>query len=107
MKIIKQYFSRRSSLSVCIALAMAGITSPVYAELYFAPELISSDIRSVADLSRFQREGAQLPGVYQTDIYVNGKQALNRQLRFIDTSGLQASSNEKKMCIRISTIIPG
>ncbi|WP_411165321.1 fimbrial biogenesis usher protein [Klebsiella oxytoca] len=96
MKIIKQYFSRRSSLSVCIALAMAGITSPVYAELYFAPELISSDIRSVADLSRFQREGAQLPGVYQTDIYVNGKQALNRPLRFIDTSEPQASSNEKK-----------
>lgn len=38
----------------------------------------------VADLSRFGKEGAQLPGNYQVDIYINNKQVTSRNLQFND-----------------------
>lgn len=58
----------------------------VRAELYFAPELISSDPQMVADLSRFEKAGAQLPGTYQVDIFVNGTLVTTRDLQFIDAT---------------------
>lgn len=56
------------------------------AELYFAPELIASDLEMVADLSRFEKAGAQLPGNYQVDIFINGKEVASRDVQFIDAT---------------------
>lgn len=53
-------------------------------QLYFDPSLIAEDSQMVADLSRFEKSGAQLPGVYQVDVYVNGKFISNRDIRFND-----------------------
>lgn len=68
-----------------VFVASALMLSPcAHAELYFPAELVTSDAQMVADLSRFGKEGAQLPGSYQVDIYVNNKQVASRTLRFID-----------------------
>lgn len=71
-----------TSVGMALILPVTG-----HAELYFAPELISSDPQMVADLSRFEKSGAQLPGTYQVDIYVNGKQVDSRDIRFVDAGG--------------------
>lgn len=61
------------------------IYSPLaYASLYFPPELVASDAQMVADLSYFEKEGSQLPGDYQVDIYINGQQIASDNMRFID-----------------------
>ncbi|WP_338577438.1 fimbrial biogenesis usher protein [Erwinia sp. E_sp_W01_1] len=64
---------------VALALPLAG-----HADLYFPPALVAADPQMVADLSRFEKEGAQLPGSYQVDIYINGTPAGSRQIRFIE-----------------------
>lgn len=92
----------RSSSPVAMSVGIA-LLLPVaaHAELYFAPEFIASDLQSVADLSRFEKEGAQLPGYYQVDIYVNGSQATSRNLRFM---GAPAPDVEKNVAeVRDST----
>ncbi|KAB8312455.1 fimbrial protein FimD [Erwinia endophytica] len=67
------------SVGVALLLPVTG-----HAELYFPPQMVSSDPQMVADLSRFEKNGAQLPGSYQVDIYVNGKLMANRNLSFTD-----------------------
>lgn len=42
------------------------------AEFYFDPSMISGDASSVADLTRFETNGTQLPGIYDVDVTVNG-----------------------------------
>lgn len=79
-----------SPLAACIGIAFAFPLN-AHAELYFAPELIASDAQMVADLSRFEKEGAQLPGTYQVDVFVDGKQVANRSLRFIDAGKPEGS----------------
>lgn len=75
--------STLSPVALCIAMTLI-FPSFVRAELYFPSELVASDAKMVADLSRFGKEGAQLPGNYQVDIFVNNKQVTSRNLRFID-----------------------
>ncbi|AWF33331.1 papC C-terminal domain protein (plasmid) [Klebsiella oxytoca] len=73
-----------------------------HADLYFAPELIASDPQMVADLSRFEKSGSQLPGTYQVEIYVNGKQVGSRDLRFVDADR-DGHNNEKKDAVSPDT----
>lgn len=40
----------------------------------------------VADLTRFEKSGTQLPGNYLVDIYINGKEVNSRNLQFIDAA---------------------
>jgi len=62
--------------------------SEVRAELYFDPSMIEHDgDTTVADLSAFEHEGNQLPGAYQTDIYLNDVFVASRTLRFIAQGG--------------------
>lgn len=75
-----------SSVALCVA-AVLMLPLCAHAELYFPAELIASDAQMVADLSRFGKAGAQLPGNYQVDIYVNNKQIASRNLRFINAGG--------------------
>lgn len=56
---------------------------PVEADLYFPPEMLGPELGEIAELSRFQKQGAQLPGDYPVDIYLNEKLLANRTLRFI------------------------
>jgi len=79
-----------SPVAFCVAV---GLMLPGYAhaDLYFPTELFAADGQAVADLSRFGKVGAQLPGNYQVDIYVNNRQVTSRNLRFID-AGTQAEA---------------
>lgn len=93
-KIRNQIKSVPESKSIYIFMFMARCFAAVlmlplraHAELYFPAELVASDPTMVADLSRFGKEGAQLAGVYQVDIYVNNKLIVSRNLRFIDADG--------------------
>lgn len=100
-----QHGNKHGGKANCLSLHLTAIAASVgmalllpttgHAELYFAPELIASDPQMVADLSRFEKSGAQLPSIYQVDIYVNGKQVGSRDLRFVDADG-DGNNNEKK-----------
>ncbi|MBS1204905.1 MAG: fimbrial biosis outer rane usher protein [Proteobacteria bacterium] len=74
-----------SPVAMYIAMVLM-IPVDAQADLYFAPELLASDTQTVADLSRFEKEGAQLPGYYYVDIYINDKLTLSRNLQFIVAS---------------------
>lgn len=75
----------RLPMSIMTLLMGAALfPSSGHAELYFAPELISSDPAMVADLTRLQNAGNQLPGAYEVDIYLNGTRVTERSLMFID-----------------------
>lgn len=83
----------RAVSAVAFLVQLALFSSSVQAELYFAPELISADPSMVADLTRLQKAGAQLPGNYQVDLFINGTQAGSRNVLFKDTPG-DAGKNE-------------
>ncbi|KGT88768.1 hypothetical protein NG99_21070 [Erwinia typographi] len=91
---------------LCRLLFSVGLMVPFagQAELYFAPAMVASDPTMVADLSRFEKKGAQLPGDYQVDIYVNGAQKVSRTLHFADAlSHGQAGTDKKRPDIHDST----
>ncbi|XGI80456.1 fimbria/pilus outer membrane usher protein [Enterobacter hormaechei] len=79
----KKCYSSALIFASCINLFF--VTSASCAELYFAPELISSDPSLVADMTRLQKVGAQLPGNYQVEIFINGKYAMSRSVTFKDS----------------------
>lgn len=90
------------AVSVGATFFFAGTS---YADLYFAPGLIAADQQMVADLSRFEKAGAQLPGNYQVDIYVNGKIKSSQRLSFIDRGSSQDDDegSKKNVAVRDNT----
>lgn len=62
-------------LLACPALSLAG--------LYFPPSMLSGDVGDVADLSHFSQAGAQLPGTYEVEVYLNTTAVGMRNLRFV------------------------
>ena len=85
-----QFLLRHAAIVLLCLLSKKG-----YSELYFPPELVSSDPQMIADLSRFNKIGAQLPGYYLVDIYVNGKPSGNRNLKFIDINNIKSRVNKE------------
>jgi outer membrane usher protein len=85
----------RSLLSpVAISIGMVFFQPfDIHAELYFPPELLASDLQMVADLSRFETAGAQLPGNYQVDIFLNGKEVASRYVQFIGATDMENNSS--------------
>ena len=80
---------------------------PASAERYFAPEFIASDPQMVADLSRFE-EGAQLPGIYLVDIYINGTSGFSRNLQFNEAEGKTADVHDSTglvACLRHQDLV--
>jgi outer membrane usher protein len=66
-----------------LAIFISGLfVFPLHAELYFPQELISMDGEGIADLSQFQADGTQLPGVYQVDIFLNQNAITRESVRF-------------------------
>lgn len=50
---------------------------------YFPPSLISIDSEHIADLSTFENQGSQLPGIYNVDVYLNSYLKYRRNITFI------------------------
>lgn len=66
-----------------LALFVLGsISVRANAEVYFAPELIGNDPDRVADLSRFTKNGQQMPGTYRVSIFVNNHYWTEKELVF-------------------------
>lgn len=76
-------------------------STSTHARLYFDPSMLESiNSRPVADLSRFEQPGNQLPGIYQVDIYINGNLADTQKIRFIplpQSVALKASASKKNV----------
>lgn len=81
----------------CIAFSAWGIlmaiSGVVHAELQFDASMISNDIDSVADLSRFSSKGAQLPGTYFVDVYLNRNSIASRNIRFVSADDEKPENN--------------
>ncbi|WP_312629565.1 fimbria/pilus outer membrane usher protein [Scandinavium sp.] len=80
-----------------LAIILSGLFIPAsYAELYFPPEMVSSDGGGMADLSHFSADGSQVPGEYQVDVYVNQQFVYNEKIRFeaADTRSLKAGTTK-------------
>lgn len=94
----------RGQMIAVYTATIAFLPASGYAqELYFPPELVASDAQLVADLSRFEKSGAQLPGNYDVDIYVNQQLIEQRNIRFIDVVSHVNASGEKAEDIKDKT----
>ncbi|CAI1567271.1 Outer membrane usher protein fimD precursor [Serratia quinivorans] len=81
---------RAAITPVALALCIALMTTPAWAEMYFNPAFLSDDPSAVADLSRFQQGGGQAAGKYQVDIYVNQDLYKTQTLTFREKKTLPA-----------------
>lgn len=67
-------------LAAALLLTLSGGTS---AGLHFDPAMLSGESGAVADLSRFESGGSQLPGRYDVDITLNGSGVGHRSVQFV------------------------
>ncbi|AHM75295.2 fimbria/pilus outer membrane usher protein [Yersinia hibernica] len=81
--------SRALRLAIQLALGLTALSAPAWAEDYFNPSSLEIKDASYAaiDLSVFSQSGAQLPGTYRVDIYLNGQQIETRDVTFITDNG--------------------
>lgn len=82
-------YYKLSPLAVVIALA----SSDVYSEAYFNPAFLSDDPAAVADLSRFEG-GAQAPGIYRVDLWVNDNFQSRKDIQFISSGESAGHDND-------------
>lgn len=116
VKTTKKRFTGRASLTTLAFL----VSMACHADdaLWFDPAFISDNPDMVASLSHFQHAGAQLPGSYQVDVWLNGKRVDSRKVRFIartdsseairDNTGLMACLSVRdltEMGVRESVLI--
>ena len=74
----------RSALTpLSLATCLAVMSARAMAGMYFNPAFLSDDPSAVADLSRFEKGGAQPAGTYQVDIYINQDMYKTRKLNFV------------------------
>ncbi|HDO7714563.1 TPA: fimbrial biogenesis outer membrane usher protein [Yersinia enterocolitica] len=80
---------RALGLAIQLALGLTALSAPAWAEDYFNPSSLEIKDASYAaiDLSIFSQSGAQLPGTYRVDIYLNGQQIETRDVTFIEDNG--------------------
>lgn len=75
--------------------SLAAITSyQASAEQYFNPAFLSSDPSAVADLSRFNKEGGQAPGVYRVELYINNASQPSRDVDFKSVKEVETQDNK-------------
>lgn len=76
-------------LTIQLALGLTASSAPAWADDYFHPGSLEIKNASYAaiDLSIFSQSGAQLPGTYRVDIYLNGQQIETRDVSFIADNG--------------------
>jgi len=68
------------SLSVVLFSVMT--VPAAMADNYFNPSFLSDDPSAVADLSKFEKNGGQLPGTYRVDIYLNEQFQATKDIKF-------------------------
>ncbi|WP_121572988.1 fimbrial biogenesis usher protein [Brenneria alni] len=66
------------AIALCIALSVGGVS----AEEFFNPAFLSNDPSAIADLSRFERDEGQAPGLYRVEIYINDEYVTTRDIAF-------------------------
>jgi outer membrane usher protein len=66
--------------ALAIFIAIYSVSS--FADEYFNPAFLSDDPSAVADLSRFEG-GAQAPGIYRVDMYLNDTFQSRKDIRFL------------------------
>lgn len=78
-----------------VAVSLLYFFSPLsFAGLHFDPTMISEVPGAVADLSKFEKSGGQLPGNYQVEVYINGEYAFSETLPFRSVSDFQADKSK-------------
>ncbi|SRR5471030_1399840 len=75
---------RISQLAYLIALLSGCLTSGAHAADYFNPELLQVDnpLQGKTDLSVFETNGSQAPGIYHVDVYLNNEKIDTRDITF-------------------------
>jgi outer membrane usher protein len=61
------------------------------AALHFPSSMLSGDPGEVADLSHFSQAGAQLPGVYDVEVFLNNQSVGERSLRFVTANDAEVA----------------
>ncbi|MBC3252322.1 fimbrial biogenesis outer membrane usher protein [Serratia fonticola] len=67
---------------VLILLVLTGSCGPLQAKDYFNPAFLDDGSGQAVDLSAYETAGGVAEGSYLVDIWMNGKQASTRQVRF-------------------------
>ncbi|WP_156115384.1 MULTISPECIES: fimbria/pilus outer membrane usher protein [Xenorhabdus] len=97
-------------LSVFILCFSVLLSLPVMAKDYFRLSALElNDTQSVIDLSTFSSPGSQLPGQYQVNIFLNGKEKETKQVNFIKLENGKLSpqltvDNLKQFGVKISVL---
>lgn len=122
----------------CIAIAvMAAVMSPSLSateneDLTFDPVFLNTSGSEKIDLSRFENGGAASPGIWATDVFINGETVTHDNIRFIEQAdrkvrpcitadlikklnlnydrvprGFSDALQEGKECYDLSALLPG
>ncbi|MFO4057090.1 FimD/PapC N-terminal domain-containing protein [Enterobacter asburiae] len=72
----------------------------LHAENYFNPAFLADGKNQVADLSRFENDGSQAPGIYRVDIYLNNDFITSHDVEFQarQTQNSSAPSSSDGLC---------
>lgn len=94
------------------ALLAPALPFPASAELYFPPAMVSADAENVADLSRLSQSGAQLPGTYEVEVYLNGNWLVARSVRFdtrdaVTEPSPAVSTTNSSNDTKVPAVVPG
>lgn len=80
---------RLGFVSIVGGYSLLVMVGAVCADEYFDPAMLNNGggAPAVTDLSVFQGDAGQLPGIYRVDVYVNGKVVDKRDIRFESAQG--------------------
>lgn len=71
----------RTKIAIMVMFILSA-NNAIASENYFNPAFLSSDLKAVADLSRFE-QNHQVPGEYRVDIYLNDEYKETRNILFV------------------------
>ena len=76
--------------ALLMALLMFFLNGKTHAESYFPINLLADDIKGeVADLSMYDDQHTQFPGVYEVSIFVNDERLFSKQINFFQKESLE------------------
>ena len=100
---------RLSPLALFIGMGL--FSAHLHAENYFNPAFLADGKNQVADLSRFENDGSQAPGVYRVDIYLNNDFITSHDVEFQAQkalkTGLPSSSDDTGLTACLSAKVLG
>lgn len=84
-KKLKNIFLDKNYVKISALVFIYVVPATSNSEVYFDPAMISGSSEAVADISRFNSEGNQLPGRYLVDVFLNSKFVFSREVNFVST----------------------